>query len=338
LARAPLARGRRVTAYILLFIGGVGVLYFGAEWLVRGTATLAAHLGVSPIVLGLTVVALGTSAPELVVSLVATFGGVPDVAVGNVMGSNLANLGLILGISALVKPLTVSARVVTREVPVMLLLTAVLLPVIWDLQISRFEGFFLLTLLAAYLAFVLQAVKGEGEEVLAEFQQFAEETTEPDAKGFTWDFMLVVAGVIGLVLGGVAIVESATQIATLLGISPLLIGVTVVAVGTSLPELATSIVAAFRNEADIAVGNVIGSNVFNLAAILGTTAALKPLEVNPKVLEVHFPAVMILSVMLVPLVRANLVIRRREGVILLATYATLGGWIVVSGGLSELGL
>jgi cation:H+ antiporter len=338
MARAPVEGGCCVTAYALLFIGGVGVLYFGAEWLVRGTATLASELGVSPIVLGLTVVALGTSAPELVVALVANFGGAPDVAVGNVLGSNLANLGLILGISALVSPMRVSARVVTREVPVMLLLTAVLLPLIWDLEISRLEGLFLLTLLAAYLTFVFQAVKDEDEEVLAEFEQFAEETTEPEGKGLGWDFFLIFAGVLSLIVGAMAIVESATEIAELLGISPLVIGVTVVAVGTSLPELATSIVAAFRQEADIAVGNVIGSNVFNLAAILGITATASPIAVNPRVLEVHFPAVMILSVMLVPLVRSDLEIQRYEGVILLVTYVALGTWIVFSGGLADLGL
>ncbi len=143
-----------MTREILLFIGGVGVLYFGAEWLVRGSARLAASLGVSPIVLGLTVVSLGTSAPELVVSLRAAAGGSSDLAIGNILGSNLANIGLVLGISALVKPLSVSGRVVTREVPVMLLITAALLPVIWDHHIGRLEGMMLFGLLVAYLAFL----------------------------------------------------------------------------------------------------------------------------------------------------------------------------------------
>jgi cation:H+ antiporter len=319
-----------VTAYILLFVGGIGVLYFGAEWLVRGAASAATHLGVSPIVLGLTVVALGTSAPELVVSLIATnVENAPDLAVGTILGSNLANLGLILGVSALVAPMTVTARVVTREVPVMLLLTALLLPIMWDGVVSRLDGLFLVGMLVAYLAFVFRAVQDEEEEVIGEFEQYISETAE--AQKSVWiDALLLAAGIAGLVLGAGAIVVSAKELAEIFGISGLGVGATIVAVGTSLPELATSVVAAARKEADIAVGNVIGSNVFNLAAVLGITAVVLPVPVHQLVMEVHFPAVMIMSVLLVPLVRNNLRIRRVEGVILLAVYAALSTWMWVS--------
>ena len=165
-----------MTREILLFIGGVGVLYFGAEWLVRGSARLATSLGVSPIVLGLTVVSMGTSAPELMVSVVAAVGGHGDLAIGNVMGSNLANIGLVLGISSIMRPLNVSGRVVTREVPVMLIITALLLPVIWDLRIGRLEGIALLGVLGGYLWFVFRTAKEEDEAVLGEYEQFAKKT------------------------------------------------------------------------------------------------------------------------------------------------------------------
>jgi len=318
-----------LTAYVLLFVGGVGVLYFGAEWLVRGAASAATHLGVSPIVLGLTVVALGTSAPELVVALFATFKHAPGLAVGTILGSNLANIGLILGVSALVAPMTVTARVVTREMPVMLLLTALLLPILWDGVVSRLDGLLLVGLLAAYLAFVFKAVQGEDEEVIGEFEQYISETT--DAQKSVWiDAVLLCAGIGGLVMGAGAIVYSSLHLAEVFGISGLGVGATIVAMGTSLPELATSVVAASRNEADIAVGNVIGSNVFNLAAVLGITAIVLPVPVEQLVMEVHFPAVMMMSVLLVPLVRNNLRIRRVEGAMLLAAYSALATWMWIA--------
>lgn len=321
-----------MTAYILLFVGGIGVLYFGAEWLVRGAASAATHLGVSPIVLGLTVVALGTSAPELVVSLIATnIEKAPDLAIGTILGSNLANIGLILGVSALISPMTVSARVVTREMPIMLLLTALLLPIMWDLNVSRLEGLFLFGLLVAYLAFVFRAVKGDDEEVIGEVEQYLSETT--GAQKSVWiDAALLTAGIAGLVMGAGAIVVSSLHMAEILGISGLGVGATIVAIGTSLPELATSVIAAARGEADIAVGNVIGSNVFNLAAVLGITAVVSPVPVNELVLEVHFPAVMFMSVLLVALVRAKLRIGRVEGVVLLTAYGSLATWMWVNAG------
>ena len=314
---------------ILLFIGGVGVLYFGAEWLVRGSARLATSLGVSPIVLGLTVVSMGTSAPELVVSLVAALGGSGDLALGNVMGSNLANIGLVLGLSAIMKPLSVSGRVVTREVPVMLLVTACLLPIIWNLRIGRLEGIALLGVLVGYLVFVFRTAKQEDEKVLCEYAQFAKEAVGLTPWAAARDLVLISMGISGLVLGAFAIRESALALAEALGISELVIGLTLVSIGTSLPELATSLVAAWRNEADIAVGNIIGSNVFNIAAILGVTATVTPLSVNPQVLSLEFPAVMIMSVLLVPIVRANLTIRRVEGFVLLGTYFGLGAWVLL---------
>ena len=318
-----------MTREVLLFIGGVGVLYFGAEWLVRGSVRLATSLGVSPIVLGLTVVSMGTSAPELVVSVVAAVGGYGDLAIGNVMGSNLANIGLVLGISAIMRPLNVSGRVVTREVPVMLIITALLLPVIWDLRIGRLEGIALLGVLGGYLWFVFRTAKEEDDAVLGEYEQFAREAAGLTPWATARELALITMGIMGLVMGAFAIRESALALAEAMGISELVIGLTLVSIATSLPELATSIVATFRDEADIAVGNVIGSNVFNIAAILGITATITPLPVNPQVLSLEFPAVVIMSVLLIPIVRANLTIRRAEGIVLLGSYLALGAWILL---------
>ena len=318
-----------MTRDIVLFIGGIGVLYFGAEWLVRGSARLAVSLGWSPIVVGLTVVSMGTSAPELVISVVASLGGSHDLAVGNVMGSNLANVGLVLGISAILRPLHVSARVVTREVPVMILITALLLPLIWSTRIVRFEGVILVGMLVAYLAFVLRTAKTEDNEVLDEYEGFARGAAGPYSWRAARDAGLITVGIVALLLGAFVIRESALALAQAMGISELVIGVTLVSIGTSLPELATCAVAAFRQEADIAVGNILGSNVFNIAGVLGVTSIISPLEVSPEVLRLEFPAVVVMTVLMMPIVREELPIRRREGVLLLSAYAALGAWILL---------
>jgi cation:H+ antiporter len=318
-----------MTQEILLFVGGVGVLYFGAEWLVRGSARLAASLGVSPIVVGLTVVSMGTSAPELVISVVASLGGNPDLAIGNVMGSNLANVGLVLGISAILRPLKVSTRVVTREVAVMIFITVALLPLIWNSHLGRLEGVALVTLLVFYLTFVLRTSKTEGAGALNEYGEAA----TPKGSGLSSrtiarDLAFILLGVAGLVLGAFAIRQSAVALAEALGISELVIGLTLVSIGTSLPELATCVVAALRNQADIAVGNILGSNVFNIAGVLGVTSLISPMDFSADVLRLEYPAVMVITVLMVPIVRHRLVIRRREGVVLLSAYLALLAFVL----------
>jgi cation:H+ antiporter len=313
---------------VLLLVVGIGVLYFGAEWLVRGSARLAGSLGISPIVVGLTVVSFGTSAPELVVCTVAALGGNSDLAVGNVMGSNLANMGLILGLTALVRPLEVAARVVWREVPLMLLVTAAIYPLAWDLVLSRGEGVLLLIALGAYLIFVFQSVEDEAPEILGEYEEFLKESSAQSSKVQWRDLGLVIAGSGGLVLGGYAIVEGAVAVAQFLGVSQIIIGLTVVAVGTSLPELATSVVAAMRNEADIAVGNVVGSNIFNIAAILGAASVLQPITIAQTVLVRELPAVLVMSALLFPMLRTGWRIQRWEGALLLGGYLSIGIWLL----------
>jgi len=313
-----------LTLDVLLLVLGVGVLYFGAEWLVRGSARLAGSLGVSPIVVGLTIVSFGTSAPELVVCVVAAWGGNPDLAIGNVMGSNLANIGLILGLTSLVRPLDVHSRVIWREMPIMLIVTLALYPLAWDLELTAGDGMILLLALAGYLLFVFQSVGTETPDVIGEYEDFIKAAGEEKSIVRTADVALVLFGCAGLVLGGYCIVEGAVQVASALGISQVVIGLTVVAVGTSLPELATSLVAAARRESDIAVGNVIGSNIFNIAAILGTASIVEEMPVQSSVLSKELPALLVMSLLLFPVLRSGWRIRRWEGAILVGAYVAAG--------------
>jgi len=318
-----------MTTNVGLLLLGVGILYIGAEWLVRGSSRLATSLGISPIVVGLTVVSFGTSAPELVVALIAALNGNPDLAMGNVMGSNLANLGLILGLTALIRPMDVAGRVVTREIPIMLALTILLFPLVSDGRIGGADGVVLFVLLVAYLAFVNRFVRTESREVGQVFEGFAEATRAPDNGGNLRHFAFVLAGSVSLVLGGTAIVRSAEFLAASFNIPDVIVGLTIVAVGTSLPELATALVAAIRNEADIAVGNIIGSNIFNIAAILGITAMVTPIDVSPTIVARELPAVLLLSIVVLPLTRSGLRVHRWEGAVLLASYAGLATWLVL---------
>ncbi len=310
-------------AEVVLVVAGIAALYLGAEWLVKGSTRLARSLGVSPIVAGLTVVALGTSAPELVVAIVAALRGSGDLAVGNVMGSNLANIGLILGITAVITPLKVSDRAVRREVPIMLAVTLLVYPILQDLRLDRQDGLILLGMLATYLAFAFYT--GEGEKTDEERGQ------EEDRVPITMlkDLGLIAAGAIGLMLGGQSLVEGAVLVARDFGISEVVIGLSVVAIGTSLPELATSLTAALKGECDIAVGNVIGSNIFNLAAVLGVASLVRPFDVAASVMTRQLPAVIALSIFAFPLLRSHNVISRREGIFLLMGYVGLGVWVIV---------
>jgi len=313
---------------VVLLVCGIGVLYYGAEWLVRGAARLAASLGVSPIVVGLTVVSFGTSAPELVVCTVAALSGSPDLAIGNVMGSNLANIGLILGLTALVRPFDVHTRVVRREMPLMLLITLSLYPLVWDGLLGRGDGVLLLCALVAYLIFVFYSVEDEAPEILGEHEDSMKASDRRTSVVAGEDVLWVIAGSACLLLGGFCIVEGAVQIAESLGLSEVVIGLTVVAVGTSLPELATSLVAALRSEADIAVGNVIGSNIFNVAAVLGTASIVEPLAIPSHVLTRELAAVVAMSLLLFSVLRTRWRIGRWEGALLLTSYVAAGWWLL----------
>ena len=313
---------------LAVLISGIVVLYFGAEWLVRGASRLASSLGVSPIVIGLTVVSLGTSAPELVVCLVAALQGNPGLAIGNVMGSNLANIGLILGLTSLVHPLEVKHRVVWREMPVMLLITFAIYPIAFARVLSRMDGFMLLLVLLAYLVWVFRS--GHPDEIKSSHGPRDSMATSEEAASLLnlKDIGHVALGSAFLVLGGYCIVKGAVEVASALGISEVIIGLTVVAIGTSLPELATSLVAAMRQEVDIAVGNIIGSNIFNLTAIFGTTAIVRPIMIPETVLSRELAGVVFMSLLLLPILRNGWQIKRWEGALLLTAYIGMGWWLI----------
>lgn len=314
---------------VLRLIGGFGALWFGAEWLVRGAARIATNMGVSPVVIGLTLVSLGTSAPELVVGIVAALEDRTGLLIGNVMGSNLANIGLILGATAVVRPLAVADRVISRDVPIMVLVTIFIFPLVLDNAVVLGDGLILLVVLIVYVAFTFLTV----DEDMSQIEDGAGADSEKEvdaARGLLLNLGLVAAGAIGLALGGHAIVQGASRLASTLGFSEELIGLTVVAVGTSLPELVTAIVAAARHQADIAVGNIVGSNIFNLTAVLGVSALVSEIPVDPSILTRQLPAVLVISLLAWPITASASRVRRSEGVLLVAAYFGFMIWITVA--------
>ena len=300
---------------------GLVALYFGGEWLIRGATALASRLGVSPLAIGLTVVAFGTSTPELVVSLDAVLSGANDIAVGNVVGSNIANIGLILGLAALVRPAVVQAKIVRVDLPIMVAVSLVLAAVLADGGASRTEGFMLLVALVAYCGFTFWEAGRESPRMRDELAGAApsHETGAGSAALF------VVVGLLLLVAGGHFFVAGAVDLARAHGVSQAAIGLTVVAVGTSLPELVTSVLASRRGKGDIAVGNVVGSNIFNILGIVGVTALVRPLElggIGPPDLVVLVG----LAVATAAAVRFRGGLGRVEGTALLAVFAWYSSW------------
>lgn len=317
----------------LFLAGGIAILWVAAEWLVKGAATLGRLAGIPSIVIGLTVVSIGTSAPELVVSVLAALRGSPDLAAGNVFGSNLANVGLILGAAAVLRPLTVAAQAVRREVPWMLGVTLITYPLMLNLRMGRVEGFVLASLLFVYLISLIRLSRNEALRIPigplpGDPPSGAEGSFATGLRTILPSLALVVVGVVGLVVGGRGIVLGATDVARLLGVPEMLVGLSVVAVGTSLPELATTVIAALKGESDLAVGNIVGSNIFNLTFVLGGTALITPISLNPLLLRVEYPAVLLLSLILLPIARMQGRIARWEGLLLLFLYAVAWGWIL----------
>jgi cation:H+ antiporter len=243
------------------------------------------------------------------------------------MGTNLANIGLVMGLTSVIRPLSVNARV-RRDVPLMLLVTLALLPLAWDRHLSRADGVLLVFLLGLYLVFVFRTSGGETPALLEEVEEYLEAEELEAGRPRLRDLGLMILGCTSLVLAGSAIVRSGVFLATEMGISQLVIGLTAIAVGTSLPELATTLVAVLRLETDLAVGNVIGSNIFNLSAILGTASVLEPIPIAPSILTREFPSLIALSLLLFPLLRSGWRIRRWEGAMLLAAYIAIGGFLL----------
>ena len=299
-------------ANIGILVASLALLYAGAELLVRGAGRLAIAMRIRPLVVGLTVVAFATSAPELVVGLTATLRNVSDIAVGNIIGANIANVGLIIGLSALIRPLRVHKHLWRKEVPATILVQGLLWVFCLNGTLGRWEGLALVAVLAAFLAWMIGTAKDR------EAAPLPDEVKEKPRRAV--NVIQVVAGVALLVAGGSLLVHAAVGVAEAAGLSHLAIGLTVIAFGTTMPELATSVVAARRGEGDIAVGNAIGSIFFNTACVLGLVSAIRPMSISWDVCWVKLPVMLLLVLALVPFVRTGSRVARWEGAVLLACY------------------
>ncbi|PIR06698.1 MAG: sodium:proton exchanger [Candidatus Komeilibacteria bacterium CG11_big_fil_rev_8_21_14_0_20_36_20] len=311
-----------------LFVVGFYFLIKGASWLVTGASSIAKKRNVSDLVIGLTIVAFGTSAPELIVNLFASFNGSSDLAIGNIIGSNISNILLILGIAAIIYPLSVKEGTVLKEIPLNLLSVMVLWLLVNDKLIdnssfsslTRIDGGIMLLFFVIFLYYTFGISKVEGE-------------SDRVQKHSGWvSAAMIVGGMIGLALGGQWIVDGAIVIVQKFGMSESLIGLTVVAVGTSLPELATSAVAAWKHKADIAIGNIIGSNIFNIFWILGLSAVIKPLVFSPMLnFDIYFMAIVTVLLFIFMFVGRKNVLQRWQGIILLGIYVVYVGYLIYRG-------
>lgn len=295
--------------YVYVVAGLIG-LFFGGEALVRGSVGVARRLAIPPLLIGLTVVGFGTSTPELLVSVQAALRGVPDIAIGNIVGSNIANILLIMGLTSLVWPIRVSGATLRRDTAVMVGAAAVLVPIFAMGEVGRLSGGLLVVALVGYLTW---AYLQPGAAV--------EDDNEPSAPSSMLASALWILGGLGvLIFGARFLVDGSVSIARGFGISEAFIGLTIVAVGTSLPELATSIIAAFRRQSEIAIGNIVGSNVFNVLGILGVTALIKPVPVVDRFLTFDLPMMIAASLALTALLLTRPVIGRAIGLVMLVGY------------------
>lgn len=322
---APGSRGSgegemNVATSLLAVALGLAALGAGAESLVRGGARLAGTLGVSPLAIGLTVVAYGTSAPEMVASVVAALYRHPDVTLGNVLGSNIANIGLILGTTALLAPFAVHFRLILREVMFMLVVTLLFYGMALKGFFSRAEGVFLLATLVAFNLFSFWRAGREPSRMDEEYRTYEGERSLAAPSSLPRDVTLVAAGLALLFTGGHFLVSGAVFIARMTGVSDAVIGVTLVAVGTSLPELATSVVAALRGEGAICVGNLVGSNLFNILGAIGLSAVIRPFAASPSLMSFEFPLLLLFTAAMGIVLLTGKRVQRWEGALLLTGY------------------
>ncbi len=332
---------------VVLLIVGFALLYYGAEWLVKGSANLARSLGVTPVVIGLTVVAFGTSAPEMVVSVISSLAGKSMIAVGNVVGSNICNIALVLGAAAFLIPLTADKSVIRRDIPLMLGISVYLLIISMDSHITRLEGVTLFAGVILYTVFnyyisaretrlareasvIADTEAAHARELVAEVEEELEEIGIIESR--PKQIMLIIFGIAGVVIGAQVLIDAAVVIMKTFGVSEKFIGLTIVALGTSLPELATSVVAALRKEMDISIGNLIGSNVFNILAVIGLAGIVRPIPIPGGFFEsgLIYDYLVMLFVSFLPwlLMRRDYTIRRSGGFLLLCCYAGYMGYLV----------
>jgi len=308
----------------VVLVIGLGVLIAGADLLVRGSAQLARVMGLSAFAIGVTVVAFGTSAPELFASIGAAIQGKPDLAIGNVLGSNIANILLILGVGAIMVPIGVHRRVRFVELPIMLAITIGAVVLMMDQQITRLEGLILFAGLIGYVLFIIKAhrvdIEHEGDDVVAH------------PKAVHKDILMILVGIAALGLGAKGLVWGASDLAIRVGVPAGVVGTTIVAFGTSLPELAATVRAAMSKESDMAVGNVVGSNIFNLLSVLGITSLIHPLSM-PQAMSIHLWAMLGVSVFLLVIVLIRPVLGRFLGIVFVLAYLS---YVIAS--LSEIGV
>ena len=301
---------------VLYIIGALAALFIGASWLVKGAASLAERLGVSTLVVGLTVVAYGTSTPELIVSTQASVNGLGGISIGNVVGSNIVNIGIILGISALIFPLRANMQLIKFDTPVMILVAGLFMVLFLDNRIGRIEGaIFLLALIGYTLFNVIKSRQETKKLVLKEFDESVPKVT----RHWALDIMWIVFGLAALMIGSNFLVKGAVELARMVGMSEAVIGLTIVALGTSMPELATSVVAAVKKQPDIAIGNVVGSNIFNIIGILGIASLIKPIEA-PDINITDSLVMLGMSILLLPLIKTGFTLKRWEGAVFVALY------------------
>ena len=300
----------------ILIVGGLVLLFFGADWLVKGAVTMALHLGLSPLIVGLTVVALGTSLPEALVSVQASLDNQGGIALGNVIGSNILNIALILGLSALIQPLKVDSHLVKADVPLLVGASFLLMVLLEDFHISRMAGALLLLGIVFYVCGNIMTVKRTSTE---ENKIEGMEIPEDPSNNLLWHIGLLVLGLIALALGSNFLVSGAVDLARIWGLSEALIGLTIVSIGTGTPELATALMAAYRKTADIAIGNAVGSNLFNIMFVVGLAGLVAPMDatgINSSDLYVMFG----LTILLLPTVWTGMVLDRKEGFLFVAIY------------------
>jgi cation:H+ antiporter len=312
---------------VLFLIVGLVLLVWSADKLVYGSAALAKNYGISPLVIGMTILAMGSSAPEMMVSAAAALEGKTDTAVGNVLGSNIANIALILGITALVKPLSISSGVIRRELPLMLVVTVVAGLLLWDNYLGFYEGVLLVVLFITFILAMLQISRSEkkNNDAFIEEQESEIPIGVSNGKALFW----IAVGLVVLPFSAGTLVDSAVVIAKYFGMSELVIGLTIIAIGTSLPELAASLAGVMKGEDDMAVGNIIGSNVFNILAVMGIPGLIHPSTINALAMNRDFYVMLAISVLLLIMALGkSRSINRLEGGLLLLCFVVYQAYLL----------
>ncbi len=316
---------------VVLLVAGLILLIAGGEGLVRGASRLAAMLGISPLIIGLTVVAFGTSSPEFAVSLIASLSGQANLTVGNVIGSNIFNVLFILGLSAMITPLIISQQLVRLDVPLMVIVSLLTLLLTLDGSFSQIEGMLFFAGLLAYLFLLFQISRRENAEVKEEYEHEFGSPLKATPARLGLNALLAVAGLVMLGVGSRWLVQGSVEIARALGVSELIIGLTIIAAGTSMPEVITSVIASLRGERDIAVGNVVGSNLFNLLGVFGLTAWVTPggLSIPESVRTFDLPVMTAVAVACIPIFFSGTKILRREGALFFGYYLAYTAYLIL---------